>query len=805
MNDDLFSFSATTPEPEPSAERRINDLRREIERHNELYYVKAKPEISDRDYDRLLAELISLERRHPEFASEDSPSQRVGGRPLDEFQPYEHLIPMQSLDNTYAQGEVVEFDTMVRGLLGVEALDYVVEPKIDGLAFAAHYESGLLVAAATRGNGLVGDDVTANVRTIASLPLTIPTTAAFLEVRGEIFMPKQAFLALVEAQVERGEEPFKNPRNAAAGSMKLLDPRQVAKRPLDVVLYALGRVDGIPDPATHIELLDLIASLGFPAPPRRWHCRGIDEALAAIDALEALRHDFPFEMDGAVVKVNDRATYRALGSTAKAPRWARAYKYAPEQAETVVEAITVQVGRTGVLTPVAELRTVRVSGSDISRATLHNEDEIRRKDIRIGDRVLVEKAGEVIPAIAAVLADKRTGLEIPFAMPDHCPECGAPVSRLPDEVAIRCTNPLCPAQRTARLIHFASRGSLDIEGLGERVAQALVEQNLVVGPLDLFDLSEPLLAALEFESPDSEPAAATPSGGGASTLLDIAGAPPQTPGARRRKLGESNARTILRAIRRCRDLPLSRWILALGIPGVGAAVAEDVARLHDDFETLANSSVLADTLRLYAMMEEADFNNPNTQRVRALDIETRVACAERHAELGEQIEALGTRLMRDGVASRVKSGYAKFTGVIKPEAARSLAAFFASDAGRDVVARLQRLGINPLGGDPAKRLAAEGQDGVAPADRGFFTGRTFVITGAFHDKLGRDEVRQRIVAAGGRVTTSVSEKTDFLVVGDRPGADKTSRAQALGTPTLDEKTLREKLGLPAYVDQASLF
>ena len=808
MNDDLFS-AASMPPPPPSDDQRVAELRREIERHNELYYAKARPEVSDREYDRLLAELITLERRHPELASPDSPSQRVGGRPLSEFQPYEHIIPMQSLENTYAKGEVIEFDAMVRGLLGVDALDYVVEPKIDGLAFAAHYEDGLLVAAATRGSGQVGDDVTANARTIATLPLTIPTMAAFFEVRGEIYMPKKAFLALTEEQVERGEDPFKNPRNAAAGSMKLLDPRQVAKRPLDVVLYATGRVDGIPEAATHAELVEQLRSLGFPVPPRTWRCHDIDEVLAAIDALEAMRHDFPFEMDGAVVKVNDRALYRKLGSTAKAPRWARAYKYAPEQAETVVEAITVQVGRTGVLTPVAELRTVRVCGSDISRATLHNEDEIRRKDLRIGDHVLVEKAGEVIPAIAAVLPEKRTGLEIPFAMPAACPECGAPVTRLPDEVAVRCTNFLCPAQRTARLLHFASRNALDIEGLGDRIAQALVDQNLVTVPLDLFDLSEPLLAALEFEPSESDLASATETQANAPTQLNIPGVEVQTSGPKRRKLGAPNARAILHAIRRSRDLPLARWIFALGIPNVGSTVADDLAKLHADFDEFANSPLLADTLRLYELMDEADRNNPNTQRVRALDIESRVACAERHAQVVEEVEALGVRMTRDGLASRVKSGYAKFTGAIKPEAARSLGAFFASDSGRDIVARLKRLGVNPVGGDPKKRKA--GTSGKASAGRAeatqagddFFAGRTFVISGTFHDKLARDDVRQRIVAAGGKVVDSVGEKTDYLVLGDNPGADKTSRAKELGTPTLDEKTLRAKLGLPPYLEQTT--
>jgi len=445
MQDDLFSASGLSSADAGSAAAdgvaaRVEWLRRELDRHTVLYYRDAAPEIPDAEFDHMMAELAALERAHPELARPDSPTQRVGGAPSEAFEKFEHAVPMQSLENTYDIDDLADFDSLVRTITGLEEVDYVVEPKIDGLAFCAIYQKGSLAVAATRGDGVVGDDVTANVRTIRALPLRIPTDAESVEVRGEIYMPKAGFLALAEEQTARGEEPFKNPRNAAAGSIKLLDPREVARRPLSVVLYGVGPLRGAPDPATQHELLAWLSGLGFPAQPRSWRCRGIGEVRKAIDELEGLRHAFPFEMDGAVVKVDDRSLYETLGSTAKAPRWARAYKYEPERAETVVEAITVQVGRTGVLTPVAELRAVPLAGSTISRATLHNEDDVRRKDIRVGDHVLIEKAGEVIPAVVAVLKEKRSGAEREFSMPDRCPVCGAPAARARSRCAARATS-----------------------------------------------------------------------------------------------------------------------------------------------------------------------------------------------------------------------------------------------------------------------------------------------------------------------------------------------------------------------------
>ncbi len=810
MNDDLlFLLTSPTAEESPSA-LRIKDLRKTLERHNELYYVRAAPEISDTDYDTLMAELIELEKGHPELQTPDSPSVRVGGRSLEEFTPYEHLMPMQSIDNTYDRQEVVAFDTMLKKLLEIDSIEYVVEPKIDGLAFAVHYVEGILTSAATRGDGEVGDNITENVRTIRNVPLRIDTQAAFFEARGEIYMPKSGFLMLTEAQIARDEEPFKNPRNAAAGSIKLLNPKEVAKRRLNALVYGLGRVDGIAEPKTHIALTKQLRSLGLPGQPKTWFCKNIDEVLVAIDELETMRHDFDFEIDGAVIKVNDRSLYKCLGSTAKAPRWVRAYKYVPDQAETEIEAITVQVGRTGVLTPVAELRTVRLSGSDISRATLHNEDEIRRKDIRIGDHVMIEKAGEVIPAIVSVLKEKRTGIEIEFQMPSHCPECNGPTSRKPGEVAVRCTNLLCPAQRAARLLHFAARNALDIEGLGDRVAQALVDQNLVTNPIDLFDLSEQLLSALEFEPTENKSRNEQTKTEEESQQMPLLNNTPSSGNPKRRTLGALNARTILAAVHRSKELSLSRWIAALGIPGVGSTVADDIAKLHDDFNAFAESNPIADTKRLYDLMDEAELNNPNTQRVKAMDIASRVACADKFTTLSDEVESLGTKLIEQELASRGKGSNSKFSCVIKPEACRALDNFLQSDPGRDVIRRMKLHSINPIGGNSRKprfksSMLAPSLFDESPKDiDSFFNGKNIVITGSFHDGLGRSEVADLIADAGGRVTESVSEKTDYLIVGEKPGASKINKAKKLGTQTMDETMLREKLRLPLHAAQSTL-
>lgn len=542
------------------AERRIDYLRKEINRNDYLYYVEAKPVIGDRDYDLLYEELLSLERQYPQFLSPDSPTQRVSGEPIAGFAQVRHNPPMQSLDKTHSKGELSDFDAFVRK--EIEGFTYRVEPKVDGVSISLLYENRRLVRAATRGNGIVGDDVTVNVRTIRSIPLVLPPEAPeALEVRGEVYMTREGFVKLNEREEESGREPFANPRNAAAGSLKQLDPKEVATRPLDVVIYNAGGV-GCESFATHGEMIEAFRRWGFPVTPWSRACRTIGEVFAAIDELEKLRHTFRFEIDGAVLKIDERRFYSVLGATAHGPRWARAYKYAPERVETVVESITVQVGRTGILTPVAELKPVSLAGSVISRATLHNADQVARQDVRIGDHIWLVKAGDVIPAVDSVIVEKRTGDERVFQMPTACPVCGGKVEHLADEVAVRCVNPLCPAQLQRRLEHFAERNALDIKALGGKIADVLVTRGLVHDPLDLFSLKADELAALN---------------------VGEEGAP--------RRFGK-NAQNLVEAVAAARTLPLDRWLYAIGIPQVGVTVARDIAAEHERMSDLPGSAVL---------------------------------------------------------------------------------------------------------------------------------------------------------------------------------------------------------------------
>ena len=543
-----------------SIKERIEFLRSEIERHDRLYYVEARPVIGDRDYDLLYEELLKLEREHPEFHSDSSPTQRVSGEPLSGFAQVRHNPPMQSLDKTHSKGELADFDAMVRK--EVNSFTYNVEPKVDGVSMSLFYEDRRLVRAATRGNGQVGDDVTLNVKTIRAVPLRLPPSAPeTLEVRGEVYMTRGGFVKLNEREEEAGREPFANPRNAAAGSLKLLDSKEVANRPLDIVIYNAGGT-GCEGFSTHSEMIEAFRGWGFPVTPWSKTCATMEDVYAAIDELETLRHTFRFEIDGAVVKLNERGLYDVLGATAHGPRWARAYKYAPERAETVVEGITVQVGRTGVLTPVAELRPVELAGSTISRATLHNADQVERQDIRIGDHVWLVKAGDVIPAIESSIPEKRNGDERVFVMPSACPVCSGEVQRLDGEVALRCVNPACSAQLLRRVEHFASRNALDIRALGGTAINALVEQGWISDPLDLFSLTKEHLASLE-----------------------IAG----------RKFGK-NAESVIKALEASRNMPLERWLFATGIPGVGTTVAADIAAEHVRMADLAGSPVLKNVI-----------------------------------------------------------------------------------------------------------------------------------------------------------------------------------------------------------------
>jgi DNA ligase (NAD+) len=532
---------------------RIAALRADIARHNRLYYVDAQPDISDSAYDALYRELIELEARHPDLVTPDSPTQRVGGAPLEQFEPVTHTVPMLSLDNTYSRDALSAFDERVRARLGNRPFDYVLEPKIDGVAISLRYASGLLVRGSTRGDGRTGDDITANLRTIRTIPLRLdtPDPPSVLDVRGEVFIGSEGFRELNRERAESGLAVFANPRNAAAGSLKLLDSAAVAARPLDAVLYGIGAAEGLTC-ATHAELLGILKRMGFRTAEPFWLCAGMPEVFACLDTLWTQRHSLPFAIDGAVLKVNARALYAALGTTAKSPRWAIAFKYPAEQAETVVRAITVQVGRTGVLTPVAELDPVSVAGSTVRRATLHNSDEIGRKDIRVGDRVRIEKAGEVIPAVVEVITDARTGAERPFVMPDRCPACGGPVVRRDGEVALRCENLQCPAQVKRWICHVASRGALDIEGLGEALVEQLVDAGLVAGPADLFRLRHADLVGLK-------------------------------------RMADTSAANLLRAIDAARDRSVWRLIFALGIPHVGARSARTLEAHFADLDALAGA------------------------------------------------------------------------------------------------------------------------------------------------------------------------------------------------------------------------
>jgi len=730
-----------------AAERRAADLRRRIRRHNRLYYVEAAPEIDDRAYDRLYRELEDIERAHPELVTPDSPTQRVGGEPLTAFASVRHERPMLSLDNTYSRDELRGFDTRVRRLLDAAACAYVLEPKIDGVAIALRYEDGVLATGSTRGDGQTGDDITANLKTIRSIPLSLHTEKPppVFEARGEVYMTKAGFAALNRAKQEAGEAAFANPRNAAAGSLKLLDPRKVAARPLDAVLYGIGVVTDT-EPPTHAALLDRLGRYGFRTVPRYWLCETLDEVLHALDELDAERRGYPFETDGGVVKVNDRTLYPRLGVTAKSPRWAIAYKFEPERAETTIRSITVQVGRTGVLTPVAELEPVLVAGSTVARATLHNEEDIRRKDIRPGDRVLIEKAGEVIPAVVRVLTARRRGNEVPFAMPDRCPACGGPVTRREGEVAHRCENLQCPAQNVRRLEHFAARTVMDIEELGGIVAQRLVDTGLVREPLDLFALRLEQLAPLNLGA-DDEP----------------------------RVFGEKNARRLLDAVARAREAPLDRWVHALGIPQVGKATAVAIAAVHRDLDEVSRSAVLRDLADLVAKQDDARRVNPASTRRRPLTEEEKTRRRKRLEALNAETEAIGRRLEKLGLA-RPKTGKSGnvttyvTTGAIGPEAARQCLAFFASPDGQALLRRLDGLGIRP------RRTAAGNGGGLA--------GKTFVLTGALRD-LTRDQAADAIRERGGRVASSVSKRTDFVVAGDAAGS-KLRKAGELGVTVLDE-------------------
>ena len=670
------------------AQARLQALRAEIEYHNHRYYVLDDPVIPDAEYDRLMRELLDLEAAWPDLVTPDSPSQRVGAQPLKEFREVQHALPMLSLNNAFADADVVAFDRRVREGLGrpEAVIEYAAEPKFDGLAIALHYAHGRLVQGATRGDGYSGEDVTANLRTVHSIPLALPASdaPAWLEVRGEVLMLKRDFQRLNEEAHARGGKVFANPRNAAAGSLRQLDPAITARRRLTFRAYGIGRVEGGDLPPTHAGIMDWLARLRFPVAAERRVVRGVDGLLAYFRELGAKRHDLPYEIDGAVYKVNDLTDQARLGFVARAPRFAIAHKYPAQEELTVVEAIEVNVGRTGALTPVARLRPVFVGGVTVSNATLHNQDEIDRKDVRVGDSVIVRRAGEVIPEVVSVVLERRPVPEPPrFDILQHypvCPECGSRVVRGEGEAVMRCTGGLyCPAQRKLALLHFAGRRAMDIEGLGEKLVDQLVDRGLVHTAADLYRLDLNTLASLE-------------------------------------RMAEKSAGNLLAAIDKSKRTSLARFVYALGIPNVGEATARDLARHFGSLDALLDADV----------------------------------------EALQQVPDVG------------------------PVVARSIADFFAEAHNRQVIRALRAAGVHwPEG---------SGQ----PPQQGPLAGKTFVLTGTL-PTLSRDQAKEMIEAAGGKVSGSVSSKTDYVVAGADPGS-KLAKAEALGVPILDEDGLLALLG-----------
>ncbi|MFH1406910.1 MAG: NAD-dependent DNA ligase LigA [Candidatus Omnitrophota bacterium] len=538
--------------------QKIEKLRETIRHHDYKYYIEDAPAIADAEYDKLLRELVDLEKAHPEFVMLDSPSQRVGGTVLELFPTLKHKVPMLSMDNTYSAQELREFDARVKKFLSVQNVEYVVELKIDGVSVSLTYKDGLFVQGATRGDGFVGDDITSNLRTMRSIPLRLAAEKnagipKLIEVRGEVYMTKKGFLELNKGRKKLEEPLFVNPRNAAAGSLKLLDPKIVAKRHLEVFLWGMGYSEGISF-TTHYELLEYFKKLGIRTNPNIKKCRNIQEAIDYCDEWEPKREKLSYDIDGMVIKLNSLKDRQRLGATAKAPRWMIAYKFPARRVSTKLKDIIVQVGRTGTLTPVAELEPVFVSGSTVSRATLHNFEELERKDIRIGDTVLIEKAGEIIPQVVEVLKQKRTGKEKKFHTPKACPDCGTKVEKIPEEVAVRCPNIFCPAQAKEALRHFASRGAMDIEGMGEAIVDVLVDKKLVKDYAGIYTLKHRDIAALE-------------------------------------RMGTKSAQNLIDAIEKSKDRPLAKLIYAFGIRHVGSTSAEVLADNFNSIDEIKKASV----------------------------------------------------------------------------------------------------------------------------------------------------------------------------------------------------------------------
>ena len=653
-----------------SIENEILNLRKEIEEHNRNYYVLDNPTISDYDYDILLHRLIKLEEEYPQFADENSPTKRVGGAALKEFEQVVHEIPMQSLGDVFSKEEIMDFDKRVAQGLEGQKYEYVAEMKIDGLSVSLEYENGRFVKGSTRGDGLVGENITENLKTIKSIPLILPEDVERLEVRGEVYMPKASFEKLNEERKNSNEPLFANPRNAAAGSLRQLDSKITAKRSLDVFIFNIQQTTK--ELETHKEGLEWLKTLGFKVSPRREVFSTMEEAFEEIQRIGEERPSLPFDIDGAVVKVNSLVQRELLGTTTKVPKWAIAYKFPAERQETTVEDIIVQIGRTGVITPNAVLTPVRVAGSTVSRATLHNEDFIREKGLMIGDRVLIQKAGDIIPEVVEVLKEKRTGEERAFEMPKVCPACGEPLFREEGEAATRCVSTNCPAQKVRSIIHFASRGAMDIEGLGDAVVEQLVDEGLIKNTADLFYMEFMDLVGLE-------------------------------------RFGEKSAQNLIDAIEKAKHNPLDRLICGLGIRLIGAKAAKNIAGHFGNIDAIMSATV---------------------EEVSAID------------DVGDKM-------------------------------AESLVHYFAEPETKVLIERMKAACVN--------MIAEERPTG------GVFEGKTFVLTGTL-PTLKRSEAQKLIEDNGGKVSGSVSKKTDYVVAGEEAGS-KLDKANILGIAVITEEEL----------------
>ncbi len=653
---------------------RMNELREEIRKHEYQYYVLDEPLVSDAEYDVLMGELIALERQYPELVTPDSPTQRVGGQVSERFQRVVHRRPLLSLDNAFSSGDLRDFNRRVSA--AVTHPSYMAELKIDGVSIALTYEKGILQTAATRGDGQVGEDVTANIKTIKTIPLRLQNDLPRLEVRGEVYMPKSEFLRLNGEKEERGEKVFANPRNAAAGSLRQLDPAISASRALSAFIYDITYIEGS-EIKTQQEILSFLTSAGFPVNPEARYCSAMEDLDAYCQEYQEKRHELPYEIDGVVVKLNYLADRDELGYTAKSPRWAIAYKFPPEEKATRLLAVEINVGRTGVVAPTAIMEPVFLAGTTVSRASLHNFDLVQEKDIRIGDMVLLHKAGDIIPEIIKPLVAYRNGQEIEITPPADCPACQSQVVRLEDEVAWRCENINCPARLKESLIFFASRDAMDIDGMGPAIIEQVVERDLVRKIDDLYTLTEEQLSSLD-------------------------------------RMGPKSAANLIQAIEASKSRPLHRLLTALGIRFIGGKSArilcENIPSIDGFFEV-------------------------------------------KEAEL-IQIPEIGPRM------------------------AESLVKFFAEPRNVDTIQRLKAAGVNTV-------AATKGPESQKLA------GKTFVLTGTLSD-LSRDEASELIINQGGRVSSSVSKKTDYVVAGAEPGS-KYDKALQLGLTILDQEALLEML------------